>query len=414
LVFDDSCFAALPGCGCNFCSHTQSRFKRMGWYVDRVPAKSLEDVLCNRCGGKHFKRDKISGVTCKEKPTVAPSPPRVRVRAVEDGVVGAVEERSLDSIFQASLREPVPVHEKKSQLAPSTRSVSGGPQDALVQEVALLRAKLVKMEALLMAFLSKEAVQSAVFSQDVSVQPLPVLAGLDAAAQCGPVMLSAATQTEDSGVCVAQAQTQTEAFVGVSACAQTDSLQMVPSVDCGTQCVPLVVSGFSQTDDVGAGVEVGVQCGHTATEETQTGAAGVGLDAGMMGSARSQTDEVSGAGQTTVGGGGGGAGADPCGADPWSDVRAPDRGVPRGSARRDLKTKTRKPLGSFHREEPTVLDDYTLLFPCCKDCRESFMFAVEEMQDWHAKGWDYPVRCEECRRARSAARRGAIKDGTDS
>src|ERR1700676_4359446 len=99
----------------------------MGWYVDRVPAKSLQNVRCNRCGGGHFKRDKISGVTCKEKPTVAPSPARGRVSAVEDGGVVAVEGSSLDSIFQASLREPVPVHQK-SQRAPFIGSFSG-PQD---------------------------------------------------------------------------------------------------------------------------------------------------------------------------------------------------------------------------------------------------------------------------------------------
>ena len=113
----------------------------MGLYVDRVPSSDAKTVECNRCGGNHWYKDRLTGKNCKNRPTLSKkedAPARVTRCAVGDGAVSPQPPSLQDWLREKNQAQDV---KECRAAAPSTI-----PQDALFEEVRFLRGKIELLE----------------------------------------------------------------------------------------------------------------------------------------------------------------------------------------------------------------------------------------------------------------------------
>jgi len=204
----------------------------MGLYVDRVPSSDAKTVKCNRCGGNHWYKDRLTGKSCKNRPTLSKTqdaPALVTRRAVEDAV-------SPQPSLQDWLREKIQAQEVKAA-APSA-----------FEEVRFLCGRIELLERLLQTVLQSHKLVSSPVRADA-------IFGVDVGAQYDGEFSDFSGQTDAGG--------------GVSVSVQTDAV-VVESVDVGVQAGG-GVSVSVQADIVVGGVDVGAQTDAVSVQRVDTG-----------------------------------------------------------------------------------------------------------------------------------------------
>lgn len=209
-------------------------------YVDREPSSNASTVVCFRCGGNHFAKNKQDpSKNCKMPPvcakTVASYPP-ASVPASVNASAGEAALQDMWAGFVRAEKDRRAREKKRSSVFPSSQRSSvaaqaGLGEDALAQ-LALVSAKLAKMQEQLNLLLSKDSlsrVDASVQTDVFAVAVQTVSRQLGVADACVGTACFAAAQTDavPDGLDVA---VQWPGTVSVDVC--TDAVQ---HSDCGVQ-----------------------------------------------------------------------------------------------------------------------------------------------------------------------------------
>lgn len=378
-------------------------------YVDREPSSNASTVVCFRCGGNHFAKNKQDpSKNCKMPPvwakTVASYPP-ASVPASVNASAGEAALQDMWAGFVRAEKDRRAREKKRSSVFPSSQRSSvaaqaGLGEDALAQ-LALVSAKLAKMQEQLNLLLSKDSlsrVDASVQTDVFAVAVQTVSRQLGVADACVGTACFAAAQTDavPDGLDVA---VQWPGTVSVDVC--TDAVQ---HSDCGVQAGPVVVDAASlivpcvmdvsvQSEPVTVSVSSNTDTIPTAVPSSLACASGAPIAVAAATCAPVAAAPVAAA----------------------AAVRFVDTPCAPAASSGSVTDSAESSIGArvwsraFFRRHRPVFDPQVggWVYQDCVDCHTDYAMSEEQMDMWLARGWQHPVRCQDCRDANSARRRRA-------